>query len=62
MSQTAAVLALDKHALDKYEYCMLCVWQMRNRDCEKSGRALVVVTITIRCHRFVVRPEVCARG
>ena len=33
-----------------------------NRDCEESGKALAVVTITIRPHRLVVRPEVCASG
>ena len=33
-----------------------------NRDCHESGKALVVATITIRSHRHVVRPEVCASG
>ena len=47
-SQTAAALALDK-----YEKCGSCVWRMRNRDCDESGKALAVVTITIRSHRFV---------
>ena len=31
-----------------------------NRDRDESGKAFVVVTITIRSHRHVVRPEVCA--
>ena len=29
-------------------------------DCDKSGKAFVVVTITIRSHWHVVAPEVCA--
>ena len=33
-----------------------------NRDCEERGKAFVVVTVTIRSHRLVVRPEVCASG
>ena len=31
-----------------------------NRDCEETGKALVVVTIIIRSHRLVVGPEACA--
>ena len=31
-------------------------------DCEEIGKALVVVTITVRSHRLAVRPEVCASG
>ena len=33
-----------------------------NRHCKGTGKALVVVPITIRSHRLVGRPGVCARG
>ena len=42
--------------------CVSVFGECCNRDREESGKALVVVIITIRSHRHVVRPEVCAGG
>ena len=43
---------------------IVCLWvgECCNRDCDIRGKALVFVTITIRSHRQVMRPEVCASG
>ena len=56
MSQTAAV------QIRAAFLCASVLVEWCNRDCEESGKALVFVTITIRSHRHVVRPEVCTSG
>ena len=55
-SQTAAVL------LRVILVCVSVFGECCNRDCDESGKALVFVTITIRSHGHVVRPEVCTSG